>query len=96
VILHIAAAIASSFLHRENLVRAMLTGYKQGNAGEAAAGLRPLVALVLVVAVAAFWAGAFRAPGMRANPGLIAALTRPDAEQAREEERERRGRRGRR
>ena len=97
VILHIAAAIASSFLHRENLVRAMLTGYKQANAGEAAAGLRPLVALVLIVVVAAFWGGAFKAPGMRENPGLIAALARPDAGDAEEDERERRGRgRGRR
>jgi hypothetical protein len=55
------------------------------------------VALVLVVAVAAFWGSAFRAPGMRENPGLIAALARPDAGDAEEDERERRGRgRGRR
>jgi len=91
VVLHIFAAIGSSFLHRENLVRAMLTGYKRGEPDEAAAGLRPLVALALVGAVAAFWSGAFTAPGMRHNPGLIAALTQPDAEAA--DERERRGRR---
>jgi len=96
VALHIAAAIASSFLHRENLVRAMLTGYKQGNAGEAAAGLRPLLALVLVVAVAAFWGGAFKAPGMRDNPGLVAALTQPDAGHDDDDRGDRRRRRGRR
>jgi cytochrome b len=78
VILHIAAAIISSFLHRENLVRAMLTGYKQGGPGEAAAGARRLVAAALLAAVAAFWAGAFKAPGMRENPGLLSALTHPD------------------
>jgi hypothetical protein len=93
VVLHIVAAIASSFLHRENLVRAMLTGYKQGEPGEAAAGARPLVALVLVGVVVAFWSGAFKAPGMRTNPGLIAALTQPDADAQRVRRDERRERR---
>ena len=92
VVLHIAAAIGSSFLHRENLVRAMLSGYKNGAPGEAAAGARAPVALALVVAVLAFWSGAFTAPGMRENPGLIAALMRPDADDREERRDRRRGR----
>jgi cytochrome b len=37
VIVHVCGVVASSFLHRENLVRAMLSGYKRA-AGPAAAG----------------------------------------------------------
>jgi hypothetical protein len=72
VVLHIVAAIASSFLHRENLVRAMLTGYKQGEPGEAAAGARPLVALLLVGVVVAFWSG----PSRRLECARIPASSR--------------------
>ena len=34
VIVHVAGVIVSSVLHRENLVRAMLTGYKYATAGD--------------------------------------------------------------
>ena len=58
-----------------------------------AAGARPLVALVLAGVVLAFWSGVFKAPGMRTNPGLIAALTQPDVDAQRMRRDERRERR---
>jgi cytochrome b len=93
VLLHIAGVITSSVLHGENLVRSMLSGYKRGDAKDAVTGARTIPALAVVAAVAAFWSGALVAPGMRDNPGLLAALTQPDAG---DEGDDRQGRHGRR
>lgn len=78
VLLHIAGVITSSILLGENLVRSMLSGHKRGEPKYVATGARTISALVLVTVVAAFWSGAFVAPGMRDNPGLLAALTQRD------------------
>ncbi|MGE5471016.1 MAG: cytochrome b/b6 domain-containing protein [Bacteroidota bacterium] len=52
VIVHIAGVASGSLLHGENLVRAMLTGRKQGAPEDAIASPRPLAALVLLAWIA--------------------------------------------
>lgn len=72
VFVHIAAVVVSSVLHRDNLPRAMLSGFKSG-IGPAAAGPRRAVAVVLVAAIGAFWSGAIPAPGIESGKSLVQA-----------------------
>jgi cytochrome b len=55
VLVHILAVLASGLLHGENLVRAMVTGRKQGEPEAGIRGARPLVALAVLVAVLGYW-----------------------------------------
>jgi len=75
VVVHVAAVLLSIALHRENLVRAMVTGYKPGQ-GPAAAGTRWFVALLLLGVIGAFWAGAIPAPGIDAGRSLVQATVK--------------------
>ena len=57
VLVHIAAVIVSSLLHRENLVAAMLNGYKRGRAGEGIRSKHWIVAAIMLLATLGFWSG---------------------------------------
>lgn len=56
VLVHVAAVVISSRLHRENLVRAMITGRKQGAAGTGIQRLwRPLAILIIAGVLGYAW-----------------------------------------
>lgn len=57
VAVHVAGVIVSSLAHRENLVRAMLSGFKRGRPDEAIASARPLVVVLMLgwAAACAWW-----------------------------------------
>lgn len=84
VIAHIAGVVVSSFLDRENLVRAMITGYKRIS-GPVASSLqsspsRVGVGVLLAMAVLAFWVGSM----LMGSPG--AARGKADSAVAEEHE----------
>jgi cytochrome b len=87
VVVHVLAVIASSWLHRENLVRAMIDGRKALHAQPAASGPRRIVAFALVAAVLGFWTGWIPAPGLQRESGWAALQSLAPSAIAREPER---------
>ncbi len=57
VIVHVAGVLTGSLLHGENLVRAMVNGYRSGSPEAAIRSVRPLAAALLLVwvALACWW-----------------------------------------
>lgn len=86
VFVHVAGVIVSSLLHHENLVGAMLGGYKRVAAGVAATDVpaRRVIGIAAVLAIAGFWALSLAGVGP-------AAASRVGAAAAVEADRERRG-----
>lgn len=66
---HVAGVIIESLLHRENLVLAMITGYKVGGKGDAADSPFAIVGIILALVVAGF--------GLLYFKGYLAASDRP-------------------
>ena len=69
VVVHVLGVIVSSFLHRENLVRSMLTGYKDGPQQEGIRQRRGIIAIALVAVLG--WFGWGLTQGQ--FPGLLDA-----------------------
>jgi cytochrome b len=57
VALHLAGVVVSSILHRENLVRAMITGSKEAAPEEAEKRSHGWLGVIMLVVMVTFWAG---------------------------------------
>ena len=64
VVIHVLGVIVSSLIHRENLTRSMITGYKAGPASQGIRRAWWTVGAAVVGLAIAFWSGVVPAPGL--------------------------------
>ncbi len=57
VLVHIAGVLVSSVIHRENLVRSMVTGYKSAKPDQGIRSSHAWLGAIMLTAVVAFWTG---------------------------------------
>jgi cytochrome b len=70
---HVAGVVSSSWLHRENLVAAMVSGRKHGPATDAVRSAWRSVAVLMLVAVLGFWWLQWQAAPSAGQPAASAA-----------------------
>jgi cytochrome b561 len=75
---HVAAVLVSSWLHRDNLVLAMFTGRKAAAPSEGIRSAWHGLAVLMLVAVLAFWWLQWRDAPAAGAPGHPAAAVRAD------------------
>lgn len=81
VALHVAAVLLSSWLHRENLIGAMISGRKKGAPDDGVPSARRAVAAILLLAVLGFWWYQWQAPAVLNLPAdRAASRPTPDAD----------------
>lgn len=85
VFVHVVAAIASGFLHHENLVLSMITGYKEGKAAQSIPGKRRSAGVLLATAIVSFWmlalpANPFQAEAIKGRDEAVDTTASPQEE----------------
>ncbi len=70
VVLHVAGVVASSIMHRENLVRAMFSGLKEAEPEDGVDRPYAWLGVIMLLVVVTFWAG-YSAIGMMAADEVV-------------------------
>lgn len=78
VVFHVAGVVVSSLMHRENLIRAMLTGFKDGEPQQAVRRTHRLIGIALLAGTIALWnvVPGLLAPDQAGSPRLAEAHER--------------------